>query len=58
MSAGGGHAGRNQASGGGNGRVTICYGDSVDTSAGTISNAELTTYQLLQAVPFGGLLVS
>ena len=43
---------------GGNGRVILLFGDSVDTSAGTIGNAELTTYQLLPAVPFGGLLVS
>ena len=42
---------------GGNGRVTIWYGDSVATNAGTITNGELTTYQLLPAVPFGGVRV-
>ena len=48
----------NDGGDGGNGRVIICYGDAADTSAGTITDAVLTTYQLLPAVPFGGLLVS
>ena len=53
----GGTATRNGGNGG-NGRVIICYGDSVDTSAGTISNAVLTTYQLLPSLPLGQVRVS
>ena len=52
--------GGQRGAGGGNGsdgRVVICYGDRVDTSSGTISNATLKTYQLLAAVTPGGLLV-
>ena len=69
LSAPGGSGGHGQAPGspgqggasggnGGNGRVIICYGDSVDTSAGTISNAVLTTYQLLPSLPLGQVRVS
>lgn len=60
----GDHAGSNQASSGGgggrggNGRVIIRHGVSVNTRTGTISNAELTTCQPLPARPFVGLLVS
>ena len=43
---------------GGQGRVIVCYGDSVDTSAGTINNASLTTYQLLPSLPLGQVQVS
>ena len=51
----GGTDGGGSGGAGANGRVVICYGDAVDTSAGTISNAVPTTYQLLPAVPFGGV---
>ena len=52
----GGAGGTNARNGGAgaNGRVVVLYGDSVDTSAGTITDAELTTYHLLAARPHGG----
>ncbi|MDE2898998.1 MAG: hypothetical protein OXO54_11810 [Chloroflexota bacterium] len=55
-----GSPGQGGASGGngGNGRVIICYGDSVDTSAGRINNAVLTAYQLLPSLPLGQVRVS
>ncbi len=43
---------------GGNGRVTIWHGDSVATGAGTLTNAELTTFQLLPSLPLGQVRVS
>lgn len=56
----GGSGGTNGGDGGagGNGRVIVCYGDSVDTSAGTINNAVPTTYQLLPSLPLGQVRVS
>ena len=39
---------------GGHGRVIIWYGDSASTSDGTLTDAELTTYQLLPFRPRGG----
>ena len=50
--------GEGRGGAGGNGRMIVCYGDSVDTSAGTITDAEPTTYQLLPSLPLGQVLVS
>ena len=54
----GGGSGPGNAGNGGNGRMIVLYGDTATIPPSQVTNAVLTTYQMLPAIPRGGLIVS